>query len=105
MPGGLPADKALILHPSCFVDLPRELHGRIPWTLLYTSCPSVFFSNLCNYPIPLSKGQPVGHVEIVSANTMMSLLCMPPSVVSTPADSDTCSVNPFGPSVRPLRSG
>ena len=25
---------------------------------------------------------------------------MPPSVVSTPAYSDTCSVNPFGPSVR-----
>ena len=99
MPAGLPADKALILHPSCFVDLPRELHGRIPWTLLYASCPSVFFSNLCSYPIRLSKGQPVGHVEIVSANTMMSLLCMPPSAVSTPADPDTCSVDPFGPSV------
>ena len=120
MPAGLPPDKALILHPFCVVDLPRELHGRVPWTLLHATCPSVFFSNLCGYHIRLSHGQPVGHVKVLSANTMMSQLCLPSSPTaapsttdlthapalanlvptSTPLNPDTCDVDPFGPSVR-----
>ena len=113
MPPNLPSDKSLLLHLLCFLDMPRELHGRIPWTLLHSSCSSLPFTNLCNYPMPLYKGQPLGHLEILPSYTAMSFLCTlanvphssPPddSLLVEELDPDTCDVDPFGlrPEVSP----
>lgn len=109
LPPGAPDDKVLLFHPANFLDPAREIHGRIPWTLLYTSCSVVHFSNLCGYPFRISSGQPVGNIEILAANTSLSFLCNPtrtysslPSDMSpTPPvpqhpDPDHCGVDPFG---------
>lgn len=114
IPPNLPPQKVLLLHPTSFVDLPHELHGRIPRTLLYSSCPSLPFTNLCGYPMCLHKGQPLGHIVVLATNTMMSFLSLPSGdsgtdILPAPAaadpgvplvvedvDPDHCGVDPLG---------
>lgn len=65
MPVGIPTTKVLLFKPVGFVDLPRQLHGRIPVTLMFSNCSVVNFSNLCDYPMKLGKGERLGHVDVV----------------------------------------
>jgi len=74
LPTGFLADKALMLTPELFVDVARNLHSRVSYTLLYSSCPVVNFSNLCDYPIKLKEGQHIGKVELIQAGTRMTYL-------------------------------
>ena len=108
-----PAFHTLLFAPRAFVDLPRELHGRLPSTLLYSTTPVLTFSNMCNSPIRLSKGSVVGSVQLLAANTKMTYFASPGTVApSAPApaapsgspdrevvrcaDPDSVLAEPFG---------
>lgn len=101
LPPGLPPQKVLLVHPAAFLDPPRELHGRIPWTLLYSTCPSLHFTNLCGYPMHLHKGQVLGHVEILASNTMLSFLSVPPSSLDPTSPGPPPHPTPASPASAP----
>ena len=81
-----PARQTLLFSPHPFVDLPRELHGRLPSTLMYSTTPVLTFSNMCSFPMRLSKGSVVGSVVLLAANTKMTHFARPDAadVDSTP---------------------
>ncbi|KAF8437058.1 hypothetical protein BGX38DRAFT_1274198 [Terfezia claveryi] len=70
--GGYPERQTLLFSSKVFVDTSRELQGKIPATLLYKTTPVLTFANLCDSPIKLKKGELVGTVTVVKANTKMT---------------------------------
>ena len=90
---GFPAGQTLLFSPHPFIDLPRELHGRFPSTLLYNTTPALLFSNLCGSPMRLRKGDIVGTAQLLSANTKMTFFA---SADGGTTDPDTLPADPFG---------
>lgn len=115
----IPPQHALLFSPGPFVDLPRDLHGRIPHTLMSSDTSALVFSNLCGYPMRLAKGRVVGSVQVLAPNTRMTYFASPadaaprtdppfpapakfcglhvsPDPVRIPSDPDAILAEPFG---------
>lgn len=96
----IPCHLALLFSPCPFVDLPRDLHGRIPHTLMSPDTSALIFSNLCSSPMRLTKGTLMGSVDIVAPNTKMTHFASPSADASTgphsSPDPDTLVAEPFG---------
>jgi len=60
-----PETQTLLFAPRGFVNVSKQLHGRIPSALIHRHTPFLTFSNMCNSPIKLKKDEYVGTVRQV----------------------------------------
>lgn len=89
----VPAGKELLFVPDNVVDVPRELRGVMPYTLMLSSTPFVLFDNACDYPIKIEKGQNLGTVSLLTSGAIMThfagpTVTLPPPTTSPRADHE-----------------
>lgn len=104
----IPSQQALLFSTGSFVDMPRDLYGRVPHTLMSSATSALIFPNLCSSPMRLPKGTVMGSIQVLAPNTRMTYFAFPVNaVVAHPPlppschlhvvpDPDTVSAAPFG---------